>query len=749
MAVEDDKMNGVFSQEDHQVAYIFNPVDSVAAARPSKRRRVSKKGTKGTKGTKGKELSGDGSSLADLGSSLFVPLLNGAEGAACVQERYRLYEESWTKVNNRIQADGAQRILRDSNSATLEQVSSFVREAKAECLDKIPTAFIVTGTNIASQDLLFEQLSETLQSGSSRFIGLRSTEAGSLKAVLKRIIRIAASKATEDDEDHEVEEKETNGQRYLDYDLEALHTYVQTHNCDQIFVAFQDSEGFDSSLLSDLIPLLSSWRPRIPFTLLFGVATSVELLQARLLKSACRQIYGGQFDDVQADTILESVFKGAVAASDVPLRLGAPLLRWMLDRQRDQVAGIQSFYAYLCHYFANPLSVLVGDGELIQAEHLEAIRNTPSFRKHVEAAIESGTQEKLHYARLLLEDDTTLRVRVQSSILERGAWMDERLRSLLMLEAAGAQHGSFSRAYVEAMGEGVAMSEHSSMVASLRRMGMHELGVAMERFISLLREGEPSLGLGPYCQEREAGSSSEGTQSQLETQLETQLAALRALARRADAEGVSVRSRYSGQSKVVRTTVVAQRVQLSHHSATLGDEDRRFTEIVDAVTTALAARGDETTPGGLFLSESWLYEARAPSRDVFVPRTRAVFERSLMRPYDYLACDCCAGDNDGEGLRATLPAPAILYQMYLETGNLINVADLWSSFYAVVSGRRGQPGEEPADDDGTEEDGADGDERRQREALVMFYRGLAELRALGYVKSSKKKTDHITKVKWL
>lgn len=87
----------------------------------------------------------------------------------------------------------------------------------------------------------------------------------------------------------------------------------------------------------------SSWRPRIPFTLLFGVATSVELLQARLLKSACRQIYGGQFDDVQTDIILESVFKGAVAAIDVPLRLGAPLLRWMLDRQRDQVAGIQSF----------------------------------------------------------------------------------------------------------------------------------------------------------------------------------------------------------------------------------------------------------------------------------------------------------------------------------------------------------------------------------------------------------------------
>ncbi|ATY63481.1 origin recognition complex subunit [Cordyceps militaris] len=730
MAVEDNKTNGTFSQEDHQVAYIFNPTDS-AAPRPSKRRRVSKKGTTG----KG---SNDCSSLASLGSSLFVPLLSGAESAASVQERYRLYEEGWAKVNSRIQG-----ILRDSNSATLEQVSSFVLQAKTECSEKIPAAFIVTGTNIASQDLLFEQLSETLQSGSSRFVRLRSTEAGSLKAVLKRIIRTGTSKATEEDDENDTEEKGADGKRYLDYDLEALYAYVQTQNCDQIFVAFQDSEGFESSLLSDLITLLSSWRPRIPFTLLFGIATSVELLQARLLKSTCRQIYGGQFDDVQTDTILESVFKGAVAASDVPVRLGVPLLRWMLDRQRDQVAGIQSFisslkYAYMCHFFANPLTVLAhwedDKYKLIQPEHLEAIRNTPSFRKHVEAAVELGTPESLQHARSLLEDDATLKERVQASIPERQAWMNERLRSLLMLEAAGAQHGTFSRAYVEVMSEGVAMSEHSNMVASVRRMGMGELRVAMERILLLLREGEPSLGLGPWL-------AREG--EQMQSQLETQLAALQALSSRAEAAGVSsVRSRYSGQAKVARTTVIAQRVQLSHHSATLKDEDRQLTEIVDAVTGLLAARTDASTPGGLFLSESWLYDARAPSRDVLVPRPRVVFERSLVRPHDYLACDCCKPDQDG--LQATLPATAILYQMYLETGNLINVADLWSSFYALVGGQAG--GEQEGDEDGMDEDG---EEEKQREVLVMFYRGLAELRAMGYVKSSKKKTDHIAKVKWL
>lgn len=227
----------------------------------------------------------------------------------------------------------------------------------------------MTGPNIASQDLLFEQLSETLQqSGAGPFVRLKSSEIGSLKGVLKKIIRVATARPIEEnDEEEEGDGLQENGvsiwsrlhgfglqskcygqgRRYLDYDLEALQAFVKTQDCEHIVIAFQDSEGFDSGLLSDLILLLKSWRPRIPFTLLFGIATSVELLQARLLKTACRQIYGGQFDGVQTEGILETVFKGAVAANDVALRLGAPLLRWMLDRQRDQVAGIQSFISSL------------------------------------------------------------------------------------------------------------------------------------------------------------------------------------------------------------------------------------------------------------------------------------------------------------------------------------------------------------------------------------------------------------------
>lgn len=91
----------------------------------------------------------------------------------------------------------------------------------------------------------------------------------------------------------------------------------------------------------------SSWHDRIRFSVLFGIATSVDLFQARLLKSTTRHLYGGQFGVIQSDYVLETVFKTAIAGSKATLRLGPSLLQSLLERQKDQVAGIQAFISSL------------------------------------------------------------------------------------------------------------------------------------------------------------------------------------------------------------------------------------------------------------------------------------------------------------------------------------------------------------------------------------------------------------------
>lgn len=138
--------------------------------------------------------------------------------------RQRQFDASWAAIDARIQVRydlvlpggraivscfsmcqlGAdvrlQTVLRDSNRTTLQAVSGFVRDAPAKEPFKIPTALIVTGPNIASQDLLFSQLAENLgEAVQGRFVCLRSAEAPNLKATLRKIIRDVTRSAAADD----------------------------------------------------------------------------------------------------------------------------------------------------------------------------------------------------------------------------------------------------------------------------------------------------------------------------------------------------------------------------------------------------------------------------------------------------------------------------------------------------------------------------------------------------------------------
>jgi origin recognition complex subunit 3 len=59
---------------------------------------------------------------------------------------------------------------------------------------------------MASQNLLFEQLSESLQkTPQSRFVRLRSSEATSLKTTLKKIIRDVTNPASAADEEDDIQ----------------------------------------------------------------------------------------------------------------------------------------------------------------------------------------------------------------------------------------------------------------------------------------------------------------------------------------------------------------------------------------------------------------------------------------------------------------------------------------------------------------------------------------------------------------
>lgn len=379
----------------------------------------------------------------------------------------------------------------------------------------------------------------------------------------------------------------------------------------------------------------------------------------------------------------------------------------------------------MCHFYANPLSVLLQHDadepsrKRIQAEHLEAIRMLPSFKTHVEEAVEA---RQLNHALSLLNDDKSLIDSVFGQNRQRTRYATKLLRSLHLLLASHVPADGFIDLYISALSNGIdlASDDYSHFLGSIRRLQPDEVTALIRRLVDAVENGSPEIDI--------VGWASESDGRDLVADLGNLLDEIDSLINRAKENGKTLRSKYSAQNKVLRTTVVAQKVQLSRDTAVLTAEDNAFTEALDRLVEVLTGAISCEKIDSLLLNEAWVYDAKSPYRDVFIPRQGTTIERALSRPHDFLACSCCGKDNGT--LSSNLPATAILYHLYLEAGSLVNVADLWSAFYALV-------GEES-------ESGLD-----ERVALVRFYQGLAELKNMGFVKQSRKKADHIAKLKWL
>lgn len=121
---------------------------------------------------------------------------------------------------------------------------------------------------------MFSQLAERVHSETDALIvTIRPGDASNLKAALKKLIRDATN--TDHDEEDErsassvpgvsshislsvlpgAEADRHQGHKFLNYDLQLLQNHLKSSKHRQVVVAFQDSESFDSTLLTELIKL--------------------------------------------------------------------------------------------------------------------------------------------------------------------------------------------------------------------------------------------------------------------------------------------------------------------------------------------------------------------------------------------------------------------------------------------------------------------------------------------------------------
>jgi origin recognition complex subunit 3 len=376
----------------------------------------------------------------------------------------------------------------------------------------------------------------------------------------------------------------------------------------------------------------------------------------------------------------------------------------------------------MCHFWANPLSLLVLGNmsalpKLLQQEHLESLRSLSSFRRRVDVLVDKGDTEG---ALALLEDDKAL---LNDVLLQLAGIHDNDIRIteiVKLLISSQLISKDFTGLYQDAIDKGINLAaDESSFVLPLKRLPPEDFVVLVERLLALLNEQQAP----------ETSNDWHERAQKLATNLTSVIETAQKLIEEAALNGGLLRSAYSRKSRVVRATVVAQKVQLSQDTAELTAEDKAYTELIDGFVEVLCEVTACEPLSNAAYHEIWLFDAKMPYRDVVTPKLGSTFERALLQSQDYLGCKCCVRADDGV-IASNMPAAAILYQLYLEAGSYINVADLWSSFAAMVGS---------LDEDGEPD----------RQTLLRFYRGLAELKGMGFVKQSRKKADHVAKVKWL
>ena len=414
----------------------------------------------------------------------------------------------------------------------------------------------------------------------------------------------------------------------------------------------------------------SSWLDRLPFVLLFGIATSAESFEERLAGNSLRYLDGQKFDVTQSDEIIEKLFRATIAGTDARLHVGANLCRRMLDRQKDHVQNTQDFcdglkYAYMSHFYASVPSVFLKHDvafEQVSADAFEAVRTLPSFRHWVENMLEGGQVQDV---RGILEENKLLFAQITKHLqsgqhsmttLSHAAKVLANIRESLQMSPSVRLSSIWTRA---AAGELIGSPLIRETMLSIKKIPSDKLVLLLSSLRNL-----------------------EGNYFTLDTASAQEK--LESLMKNADAP---LRTQHDVRNDSVRTTVVAQKVLLSKHKAALSEQDKAYSELVTQFHDQLETYFTSSLidPKILVLSEIFVFDLKSPHTEVFQPRPRFAVERALASPHDYLSCDCCSGvDGNPAALSATQPATAIVYQMYLESGTLINVTDLWSAFNAIA-----------------------------------------------------------------
>uniref|UniRef100_A0A8C5FBA3 Origin recognition complex subunit 3 n=1 Tax=Gadus morhua TaxID=8049 RepID=A0A8C5FBA3_GADMO len=690
----------------------------------------------------------------------------GCDGGEDSSLRYTLCKKLWDTIKEETES------LQDElNRQILEGLLHFIKrccsgprhtagpwEARMRA-SEIPTAALVLGVNVPDHDMTFQSLCELLQQSVTPHVAcLQAKECGALKSLMRKVLERLVGSAAEDEEEGDTHPHPKGAHCTLATLCEWYETKSKKSSTPgkkrsseeeparpPIVIIFKDLEAFNPRVLQDFILICSRYVEQLPLILVFGIATSPSTIQQVLPHSVSSLLCIELFQSLSCTQHLSTVMDKLILTHYFPFKPNAKVLQVLVSiflyhdfSVRNFIKGLK--LALLEHYLNQPLSVLCCEKKeevelnTTQLSHrgLESVRQLASFRRYVEqqqpqeqVALLTSDQHMKETCKKLLKDlykyhknyypvlrclhaltCSLPRVPLGKQIrelhitcLEGNVWEREEYRSAMQL---------LSRHYL-------------SKLMHIKILCPHQVAnndsftfIYYHYFLNVYKK----LTLIKNIFDNERCSCFVSPEAKPETAANEGMTS--------PAKSMEKKTDLFQLQKTLLEMKETRRTKKLSGFEILRNEALDF---IDALVRSHLVP-PETQP----LHEVCYYSSSALLRRHLNATPRTSIQTALSSPYHYLQNDALLTEDGGVSNAA--PDLCIVHKLHLECGRLINLYDWLEAYATVVSAAEGKDPE-------SEEYGKVDELKHAR-----FIQAVSELQFLGFIKSTKQKTDHVARLTW-
>ncbi|KAM0753608.1 hypothetical protein T439DRAFT_377780 [Meredithblackwellia eburnea MCA 4105] len=666
--------------------------------------------------------------------------------------RQELYAEAWSQVSARIRSTIAG--LHDSS---LNQVTTFVHTSRAKATSLlavlsgkplIPTGIII-GVGPGTSSLVFtaldRQLSQShpqldeepqLDDGDveintpSLVSRLSSRDCPNLKSALRALTAgfvghasLRENTVIDDEEEDEAGTAGTKAGALAPEDMLNLVAWYQhqlrggreDHLQPNLVILLEDLEGMDGKVLTQMIDVLSRYISQLPIVLVIGAATSLNALHELIPRRTANLLDIERFFVEPGIGTFNSLIKNIFIDWDPPVGLGPDALNFLLQTFQDMNHSIDATisalqYLYLHHFTRNPTAIFSSSVPLkslsaIPSETRALLQSLPSFKLLQKKNSQDALARSLRRTANSEEDMEAFRAGLEETADLHKEHRKKMREGWVVLLAVGRVWGKeqSSEGLLQMWSERVLAKYADELCGMILQSDYHKL----LDFLS----STPSAFLIPL--------SVRNTFARLEKA-----------------------PKPKGRLNLINMNVSGAAV--IYQNIKLTDDDREFSKAVGVLV-----RGLKDGFGTAFASPT-----RYPLHELYYvndpkPLTLA-FHPSILPSYHATLTE----NATGAASEIAKDDITVAYQLYRETGKMINLGDWWSAFdqtgfneedeeWAAEEdeeelGRKRRRG---GSEDEDEEDVKDFGRRKQ----ARFLRCLGDLGFTGFLLPTTRKAEHVIK----